>query len=53
MQLDVRKIIEIPGASLSFECEVSEERLDFPSVNRYRKPPTHTDVFLMKRVFSG
>ncbi len=27
MQLDVRKIIEIPGASLSFECEVSEERL--------------------------
>ena len=46
MQLDVRKIIEIPGASLSFECEVSEERLDFPSVNRYRKPPyAHGRVF--------
>ena len=35
MRLNLRDIIEIPGASLPFECELSTDGLDFPSVERY------------------
>ena len=39
MRLDLRKIIDNPGSSVPFECELSLERLDFPSVVSYRQPP--------------
>jgi len=35
MQLDLRKIIDNPGASLGFQCDVGMEGLEFPSVFRY------------------
>ncbi len=39
MRLDLRKIIEMPGSSLSFECELSEDNLDFPQVSAYESAP--------------
>lgn len=39
MKLDLREIIEIPGASLPFRCELDTERLRFPSVVRYEAAP--------------
>ena len=39
MKLDLREIIEIPGASLPFRCTLDVGRLDFPSVARYNAPP--------------
>ena len=39
MLLDLKKIIHIPGESASFECELSGNGLDFPSVSRYRSLP--------------
>lgn len=40
MKLDLRDIIEIPGASVPFRCELDTERLDYPSVIEYITPPT-------------
>ena len=39
MWLDLREIIEIPGASVPFECELETDRLDFPSVTAYKAKP--------------
>lgn len=39
MLLDLREIIEIPGKSVPFECELSTEMLDFESVKEYKTPP--------------
>ena len=39
MKLDLRKIIEIPGAELPFECELDMEGIDFPSVREFTEPP--------------
>ena len=39
MLLDLKKIIHIPGESAAFECELSGNGLDFPSVSRYRSLP--------------
>ncbi len=39
MKLDLREIIEIPGASLPFRCTLDTARLDFPSVVRYNAAP--------------
>ena len=39
MKLDLREIIEIPGASLPFRCALNTDRLDFPSVVRYNAAP--------------
>ena len=39
MRLNLREIIEIPGASVPFECELGTELLDFPSVAAYAAPP--------------
>ncbi len=39
MRLDLRDIIEIPGAAVDFQCELNEEQLDFPSVVRFLAPP--------------
>lgn len=46
MQLDLRKIIDNPGASADFQCEIGTDRLDFPSVSGYiRNPEAHGRVF--------
>ena len=47
MRLDLRKIIDNPGSSVPFECELSTELLDFPSVRAYKKKP-----FAKGRVFN-
>lgn len=39
MRLDLRKIIEIPGAELPFECTLDMDGLDFPSVKEFTEPP--------------
>jgi len=44
MKLDLRDIIEIPGASLPFACELDMNRLDFPSVIRYCSAPTANGI---------
>ena len=46
MQLDLRKILDNPGASAEFECELDTQRLDFPSVAGYASAPkAHGRVF--------
>ena len=42
MLLDLRKIIHMPGESAAFECELSGDNLDFPSVSGYRSLPRAT-----------
>ena len=39
MRLNLREIIEIPGASLPFECALEADGLDFPSVVGYSSLP--------------
>lgn len=39
MWLDLKDIIEVPGAEAPFSCELGTERLDFPSVRRFLSPP--------------
>ena len=39
MRLDLREIIEVPGSSLPFSCELETEELAFPSVRSYRGKP--------------
>ena len=39
MRLDLRDIIEVPGGSVPFSCEVETDRLDFPSVRAYLSKP--------------
>lgn len=39
MRLDLREIIEIPGNSVPFQCELETDRLDFPSVRAYQSKP--------------
>ena len=39
MRLDLHEIIEIPGASVPFECDLEGDRLDFGSIVRYIAPP--------------
>ncbi|MBO5555731.1 MAG: DUF177 domain-containing protein [Oscillospiraceae bacterium] len=39
MRLDLREIIEIPGGSVPFSCDLDTDRLDFPSVAAYRTRP--------------
>ncbi len=46
MRLNLSAIIEVPGGSVPFECELDTERLDFPSVRSYpRKPFAEGRVF--------
>lgn len=44
MKLDLRDIIEIPGASLPFACELDMNRLEFPSVIRYLSAPRASGI---------
>ena len=39
MHLDLRKVIDNPGSSVSYECRLDEERLNFPSVSGYLSSP--------------
>ena len=39
MRLDLREIIEIPGGSVPFACDLDTDRLDFPSVAAYKAKP--------------
>ena len=39
MLLNLREIIEVQGASIPFECELSTDDLDFPSVAGYDSLP--------------
>lgn len=39
MRLNLREIIEIPGGSVPFACELETEGLDFPSVRAYKSRP--------------
>ena len=39
MRLNLSKIIEIPGGSVPFDCELDTEGLDFPSIRAYLNPP--------------
>ena len=39
MRLNLREIIEIPGGSVPFSCELDTEMLDFPSVLGYEGSP--------------
>ena len=39
MFLNPREIIEVPGGSVPFACELETGRLDFPSVERYNSAP--------------
>ena len=46
MLLDLRNVIYVPGASVEFDCELSDEGLDFPSVSSYQQMPhAHGRVF--------
>ena len=35
MKLNLRKIIEVPGAKAPFSCELSTDELDFPAIVRF------------------
>lgn len=39
MRLNLREIIEMPGGSVPFACELETDNLDFPSVKAYRAKP--------------
>ena len=39
MRLNLREIIEIPGGSVPFSCDLETEGLDFPSVLAYQGKP--------------
>lgn len=39
MLLDLRQIIDAPGKSLSFGCELESEALSFDSIKEYKTPP--------------
>lgn len=39
MKLDLRDIIDVPGASLPFTCELDPTHLEFPQIVRYTGAP--------------
>ena len=39
MKLNLREIIEVPGGSIPFACELETDGLDFPAVLRYKGKP--------------
>ena len=42
MKLNLREIIENPGSELPFDCLLSGDNLDFPSIVRYESAPRAT-----------
>jgi len=46
MKLNLREIIEVPGASVPFEIELDTDNLDFESIREYKsKPRASGEVF--------
>lgn len=46
MRLELREIIEVPGGSVPFVCDMETDRLEFPSVREYEgKPHAEGRVF--------
>ena len=46
MRLELREIIEVPGGSVPFSCDLETDRLSFPAVARYEgKPHAEGRVF--------
>jgi uncharacterized protein len=39
MKLDLREIIEMPGKSVPFSCELETDLLTFPAVQAFKRPP--------------
>ena len=39
MRLNLREIIEVPGAWVPFSCELETEGLDFPQIRAYKAKP--------------
>ena len=39
MRLNLREIIEVPGGSVPFQCELDTQGLDFPAVLEYKGRP--------------
>ena len=39
MRLNLREIIEVPGGSVPFQCQLETEGLDFPQIKRYERAP--------------
>ena len=39
MRLDLREVIEVPGACVPFACEMETDGLDFPSILAYTAKP--------------
>ncbi len=39
MLLDLHEIIDMPGASAPFSCDLETDRLDFPAVVKFISPP--------------
>jgi uncharacterized protein len=39
MRQNLREIIDVPGASVTFRCELDTDRLDLPCVKRFTNPP--------------
>lgn len=39
MRLELREIIEVPGASVPFSCDLETDRLSFPAIVRYEGRP--------------
>ena len=39
MRLNLREIIEVPGGSVPFSCELETEGLDFPQIRAYKAKP--------------
>ena len=44
MKLDLREIIEVPGSSVSFACELETETVMFPHIREYITPPRASGV---------
>ena len=40
MILDLHEIIEVPGRSVPFQCELDQERLSFPTLEAFNGPVT-------------
>ena len=40
MLIDLRQIIEVPGKSVPFKCELDTDGLKFESIKEYKTPPT-------------
>ena len=40
MRIDLRQIIEVPGKSVPFKCELDTDGLKFESIKEYKTPPT-------------